>query len=158
MTLASTADPHAESKRCTKCGEDRPLTEYYIKRERGRERLASHCKTCHGGITGKWQAGNREKVRALRRGYDAATGSTRRERVRAWQDEHPEITAAHAAVHRALKHGILTRPTTCDACMVDPGHGHDGRSLIEAHHDDYAQPLVVRWLCSSCHKHHHAQG
>lgn len=40
------------------------------------------------------------------------------------------------------------RPKHCERCGGAPGG-------IEAHHDDYAKPLEVRWLCRSCHIRHH---
>lgn len=49
------------------------------------------------------------------------------------------------AVHRALRAGTLVRQA-CEVCGTS-----DGR--IDAHHDDYAKPLDVRWLCR---RHHQA--
>lgn len=64
---------------------------------------------------------------------------------------HPVVRKAQAAVHRALRRGKLTRPSTCDRCQKS------GR--LEAHHEDYSRPLHVAWLCSSCHqKRHHEMG
>jgi len=28
---------------------------------------------------------------------------------------------------------------------------------LEAHHDDYSKPLDIQWMCTSCHKRHHAK-
>jgi hypothetical protein len=41
----------------------------------------------------------------------------------------------------ALKTGKIVK-NPCEVC---------GKTRVEAHHDDYAEPLNVRWLC---HKHH----
>lgn len=40
------------------------------------------------------------------------------------------------------------KPTCCQRCGRKQ---HD----IHAHHDDYARPLDVQWLCRSCHIKHH---
>lgn len=53
----------------------------------------------------------------------------------------------HVLVKTAIRNGELTRSLTCDAC-----------GLIRAtwaHHDDYAKPLEVRWLCKPCHAEWH---
>lgn len=46
----------------------------------------------------------------------------------------------------AVLRGKLTRQP-CEVCGATP---------VEAHHDDYSQPLNVRWLCPSHHRQHHA--
>ena len=51
---------------------------------------------------------------------------------------------ARQAVRDAQRHGLL-HPLPCEVC---------GDTLVEAHHDDYAKQLDVRWLC---HKHHGIQ-
>jgi ribosomal protein S27AE len=50
-------------------------------------------------------------------------------------------------VDRALRLGLLVRQP-CEVC---------GREKVDAHHDDYSQPLKVRWLCRRCHGQHHAR-
>lgn len=50
---------------------------------------------------------------------------------------------AHGAVRDAIDAGELTRPDRCDECGMQ-------REIV-AHHDDYARPLDVRWLCRRCH-------
>ena len=54
-----------------------------------------------------------------------------------------------AQVARALRDGVLVRPAACSAC------GNPGR--VDGHHDDYAKPLDVRWLCASCHRAWHSE-
>ncbi len=58
--------------------------------------------------------------------------------------------AAHTILECALKKGIITRKTHCEQCN-DTGTFKDGRSKVQAHHDDYNKPLELRWLCQSCH-------
>lgn len=57
------------------------------------------------------------------------------------------IYAAHAIVSRALRTGELT-PKPCEVC---------GESRVDAHHDDYDEPLAVRWLCRRHHQQWHAE-
>lgn len=68
-----------------------------------------------------------------------------------------EQQKAHAGVAKAIKDGILTRPTHCLSCG-NPDRkkkGPDGRSTIYAHHHDYSKPLEVQWVCSTCHANEH---
>ena len=43
-------------------------------------------------------------------------------------------------VRQALLKGVLVRPRACERC------GRETERL-QAHHDDYARPLDVTWLC-----------
>lgn len=52
---------------------------------------------------------------------------------------------ARAAVGHALRDGVLTRGA-CVSC---------GAANTEGHHDDYAEPLNVKWLCRNCHELRH---
>lgn len=62
------------------------------------------------------------------------------------------IKRAHWAVKGALKRGKLQRGP-CEICGVT--HGQDG-VIIDGHHDDYAAPLAVTWLCRVHHMEMHA--
>lgn len=64
---------------------------------------------------------------------------------RTWQRLHWDAILAHAAVARAVKRGDLV-PEPCEVC---------GERVALAHHDDYEQRLVVRWLCDSHHRYWH---
>jgi transposase-like protein len=62
---------------------------------------------------------------------------------------------AHNKVEKAIARGELVRPATCEACAGPGTPYRDGRSPIQAHHDDYNKPLDVRWLCQPCHHEWH---
>jgi hypothetical protein len=51
---------------------------------------------------------------------------------------------AHQRVRDHILAGKLVRPSECEHC------GRCG--YIEAAHTDYTRPLLVRWLCRSCHR------
>ncbi len=137
----------AYAKRCTKCGERKALSEYYVKREHGAERIASHCKACHRLVRRSWEMRNRGKVRATRRRNETRASRTGRDRGK---------EAVRAVVARALLRGDLVKPAACETCGGHEEFGHDGRSLLHAHHPDYNQPLDVAWLCASCHQRLHS--
>ncbi len=53
-----------------------------------------------------------------------------------------EQERAHQIVAKAVSERRLEREP-CEICGDEPAL---------AHHDNYADPLSVKWLCSSCHK------
>ncbi len=57
---------------------------------------------------------------------------------------------AQNLIERAIEKGIIKRKDKCEVCSSNSIF-KDGRSGIQAHHDDYNNPLVVRWLCQKCH-------
>lgn len=57
------------------------------------------------------------------------------------------IERAGARVQAALRQGVLSRGA-CEVCGEESAH---------AHHDDYAFPLCVRWLCRSHHRQWHVE-
>jgi len=61
---------------------------------------------------------------------------------------------AQNMVEYAVRAGILNRASQCEQCGK-AGKFKDGRSSIQAHHDDYNKPLIVRWLCQKCHHEWH---
>lgn len=60
----------------------------------------------------------------------------------------PERRRANSLVGTAIANGTLTQQP-CETC--------GSRRNVEAHHDDYARPLDVRWLCKSHHRQHHVK-
>ena len=56
---------------------------------------------------------------------------------------------AHNLVSQAKRKGLLIKPTECSDC--------GSSNMIEGHHEDYALPLDVIWLCRKCHKGFHAK-
>ncbi len=58
--------------------------------------------------------------------------------------------AAQNLLETALKQGVVIRQDNCEECGSG-GTMRDGRTTIQAHHDDYNKPLEVRWLCQKCH-------
>jgi hypothetical protein len=62
-----------------------------------------------------------------------------------WVDKNEIKRASHIMVGNALRSGKLIK-SPCELC---------GDNKSNAHHDDYALPLVVRWLCDNHHSEWH---
>jgi hypothetical protein len=60
---------------------------------------------------------------------------------------------AHQQVSVAIAEGRLIRPEGCELCPSKRGDWPTW--TIHAHHEDYARPLDVIWLCTSCHQRVH---
>lgn len=83
----------------------------------------------------------KESVRKSQAKWSASI-SGRRSREK-WIDENPIKKGASTMVGNAVRDGKLIKPSECSEC----GSG----GIIHGHHNDYAYPLVVRWLCAKCH-------
>lgn len=138
---------------CTACREVLP-DDAFLKRSNGHN--IQPCRSCrssaaktayyadvesHRAYARRWQTQWRTEHRAV------ATARSRKS-ARKWMDRNPErlrvIRAGMAAVARAIKNGVLVRPTSCERC--------GGPGPIEAAHSDYSQRLAVSWLCRPCHR------
>jgi hypothetical protein len=64
------------------------------------------------------------------------------EKGRKYRSKYPEKDAAHRMVRNAIRRGELSKEP-CFICST--------RLKVEAHHQDYAKPLDVIWLCKGCH-------
>lgn len=137
-------------KECRKCHSAKPLTEFYI--QRGYP--SSWCRSCTIAHNREWAAKNREKTREYKRAYAARNAEREAKRSRAKNRRmyaegyrykgDRERLRARAAVSNAIRRGQLAKPAACPQC------GTTGKR-IDAHHEDYAKPLDVTWLCSRCH-------
>jgi hypothetical protein len=81
-----------------------------------------------------------------RRGYHGRPGATK-----IWRKANKKKYAAHNAVNNAIRDGRMDRGEKCEVCGCF--------EKLHAHHDNYNNPLIVRWLCATHHKQwHHAHG
>lgn len=69
--------------------------------------------------------------------------------IRSYEQRNRPKRNAYNQLRRAMERGVLTRPSQCETCGVE--------CRPEGHHDDYAKPLDVRWLCRYCHKRWHSE-
>lgn len=72
--------------------------------------------------------------------------------------EHRFKNKARRMIFAAVERGEIVRPSICEECDGPGREYKDGRAGIHAHHDDYAKPLEVRWLCGDCHDAVHGFG
>jgi len=136
------------SKKCFKCNAIKPLTDFY-KHSRMADGHVNKCKECNKTDVNKNRLENLDYYRA----YDKERGKLDHriklatEQTRIWRAQDVRRAAAHNAVARAIKKGMLNREP-CKKC---------GAEKTEAHHEDYDKPLEIVWLCCPCHKQRHKE-
>jgi hypothetical protein len=129
-------------KACKRCGETKPPDDFY-KHSRMADGLLSFCKPCTRSRVAAHRVEHLEAIREYDRNrpHRNASAEAQRQRRALFSAAH----RAHVAVGNALASGDLTR-MPCEMCGSTPADGH---------HDDYAKPLDVRWLCRPHHIQHH---
>lgn len=55
----------------------------------------------------------------------------------------PEKPRARDAVKQAIRKGKIAKAEQCEKCL--------SKNRIQAHHENYSEPLKVTWLCPQCH-------
>jgi hypothetical protein len=134
------------SKPCFKCGEVKPLSEFYRHAYMADGHL-NKCKVCTKRDVWMHRRDNVERIREYDRGRGALQHrvAQRVSNTREYRERYPERYRANMKVARALRTGRLEK-LPCWTC---------GESDVEAHHPDYSRPLSVVWLCAVHHKEIH---
>lgn len=133
-------------KECFKCGEVKPLTAFY-KHKMMADGHLNKCKECTKHDTRTNRAENIEYYRE----YDRKRGNRQtNDDIRSYRSRNPIKWAAHILVNNKVKNGTLVKADSCEDCGTTDLRLH-------GHHDDYAKPLEVRWLCPVCHKAWHSK-
>ena len=135
------------TKACSRCKLDKGIEEFRRNRS-NRDGLQSECKACQEIARRAWRERRPEVERATKRRYRERHPDQQAEARKRELTFRPETRSAHQAVRQAVETGVLTRPDACEEC------GRECRP--QAHHDDYAKPLDVAWLCVRCHQRLHA--
>ena len=142
------------------CNIEKPLSEFYRNRTKPLGR-SYYCKSCDdekkrqkGPCTQrwrKWAERNREHVNAYAREYQRRRRKERPDVYREYAQKRYRDPRERARweLRNAVKAGRITKPDHCEEC------GQIGR--LHGHHEDYARPLEVVWLCPECHRNKHKQ-
>jgi hypothetical protein len=129
-------------KECIWCHEVKPIGEFYAHPKMADGHL-NYCKECRKTYErDRARAGLKVEIEARRNAKPARREHLARN-TRQWREAHPEAWRAQSAVNSAVRDGRLVKATACEEC------GATGR--LHGHHEDYSQPLTVKWLCPACH-------
>lgn len=132
-------------KNCKKCTNFLPVAMFY-KHNGMADGLLSFCKKCVKLRVGKHREKNIEKIRE----YDRARGSRQGyEYQKKYREKNPTVYRAHMMLNSAIRLGVIRKQSRCFFC-------NEEKKLV-GHHVNYFQPLLVQWLCQSCHKSWHAK-
>ncbi len=135
-------------KPCWKCMSVKGVEEFNKSSSSGCG-LNSRCRACDNNASALRRAapGMAEKASAYHEKWAKENMDKIKENTKSYAERNPEKRKAYSELWAAISSNKIVKPTECEECG---GHG-----LIDGHHDDYNKPLVVRWLCRSCHKAHH---
>lgn len=117
-------------KKCGRCGEEKEFSEFN-KDKYTKSGYRSQCKLC---MT--------KERKILAQHYKAWRSTPER---RAWYAKYRKDNYnQNKAKARNARRKLIKQP--CEGC---------GGLKVEAHHNDYLKPLIVRWLCPPCHRQWH---
>jgi len=132
------------TKKCFKCGKEKPLDDFYS-HPRMKDGHLGKCKACTKsdvhlrGIEHKDERREYERKRWL----DPARRAANARAAKEWGARNPEKKRAQVAINNAVRDGRIIKPEACDIC------GQKAR--LHGHHTDYSEPLIVVWMCVRCH-------
>lgn len=90
-------------KTCTKCGESKPLDQFYSHKSKP-DGKAARCRTCHSAASKDWRAVNKAKVARSNRAYLAANKAEKAALSQAWyQANKSEIAVKSKALYHRSK-------------------------------------------------------
>jgi hypothetical protein len=142
----------AEEKRCYACEGMKPVEDFY-RNALCRDGRRNICKSCSGERAKAWRKANPGRIAEHDKRYERKHPEAVAARTARMRAAHPEKYKARSDLNNAVLLGKIRKPAKCDRCGSEP----ESSRHIQAHHDDYAKPLEVEWLCKACHLSEHGQ-
>lgn len=131
-------------KYCNVCNQEKEASEFH-KRKASNDGLAARCKSCQREYDNA-RLRNPKRMNARREYQKTEKGKLAHGKAaKKWVEKNAIKRACHIMVGNAVRRGELVR-LDCEVC---------GRADSRGHHDDYSNPLVVRWLCDDHHNEWH---
>lgn len=131
-------------KHCNSCNKDKDESEFG-KRAASKDGLAAKCKQCQREYD-KARSRDPERMKMRREYQKTEKGKVAHARAtKKWLETNAIKRAVHIITGNAIRDGLIKK-SPCEIC---------GCKKVNAHHDDYAHPLSVRWLCDTHHKDWH---
>ena len=136
-------------KICGACKTKKEFTDFG-KRSASIDGLSYKCKDCQREYD-RLRANKPHRVKA-RLEYAKTENGKERGRIakKKWAEKNPVKRLANVVLGNAVRDGKIFKSKSCEGC-------NDFCGELHGHHDDYAFPLVVRWLCPGCHTKWHKE-
>ncbi len=148
---------------CRLCKQHLPLNRFYknTSKENGHD---SVCKICDKERSKAYYYAHRNKVIQRHRSYYCSHQEKIRDASREYYKLHrkqclindntydkanPEKKRCRNITQGAIRRGKII-VGDCDNCKAS-----SNETMIHAHHEDYTQPMMIIWLCASCHSRKH---
>lgn len=133
-------------KECKQCKTVKPLTDFYKYNETS---YFGKCKECAKLNVKKNYRKNIEhyKQYEVTRNKNPKRKENQKKYAQKRVIENPIQRVANIIVGNAIRDKKLIRPNNCSKCGVE--------CVPDGHHNDYAYPLSVTWLCRQCHNDWH---
>ena len=154
MTLTISRSDKGKACRC--CGDHKEFILFPLEK-RNKDGRAARCRECEYKRFSIWAKGDGRKKRKSSVLKYQATEKGKQAKKRAGKkfanrdrESSPLKYLAHKKLASYVRNGRIIKPDSCETCGLS-----DVR--IHGHHDDYAKPLEVRWLCSKCHTKWHKE-
>lgn len=129
-------------KKCFKCGTEKPISEFY-KHAMMKDGYLNKCKLCAINDEHLHRKNNRDKYQQYEklRAQDPVRKAKAAEYQRKYRAKNKQKYKARTLIGNMLRDGKIQK-TACEIC---------GLSIAQAHHENYANPKKVRWLCETHH-------
>lgn len=133
-------EQNIETKACTGCGEDKPLSGFYPKQAKVEPVLyRARCKTCDSARAKVWVVNNREKDRA---------------QSKKWRTENPRQFLSSKLLHHygiTLDDYEKMLAAQGGACAICRGEPQNGRTRLDVDHNEETG-RVRGLLCGPCNR------
>lgn len=132
-------------KFCNKCKIEKYASEFYH-RKSAKDGLFTICKACTDDYNNQESVKRKRLIADKKYRQRADVKRARRKRVALYRDANIDKFRARELFQKRVQRGAITR-LPCQFCCAPSTAGH---------HHDYSKPLVIVWVCDSCHNRIHA--